>query len=145
MNGAVTEAARRFPGAIRSLHPTHAVTAIGSDAESLVEDDLNRGALGRDCALDNLIKKGGYVFLLGVGHTSSSAIHIGEDYACADRHGAISPENPKVVILNHPEHGKMEITLTREDGLHGALDRMEEVLRGRGRIVEGTIGRARCS
>ena len=144
LNGAVTEAARRFPGAVRSLHPTHAVTAIGPDAESLVEDDLNRGALGRDCALDRLIRKGGYVFLLGVDHTSNSAIHIGEDYAGADRHGMFSPENPKVVVLNHPEHGEMEVTLTEMMGSTVAFKRMEEVLRGRGRIVDGRIGKANC-
>ena len=138
LNGAVREAARRFPGAVRSLHPTHAVTAIGPDAESLVEDDLNRGAL------DRLIKRWGYIFLLGVSHSSNSAIHIGEDYAGADRHGMFSPENPKVVILNHPEHGEMEITLTEMMGSTVALKRMEQVLRGRGRIVDGTIGKANC-
>lgn len=144
LNGAVTEAARQFPGAVRSLHPTHAVTAIGPDADSLVEDDLNRGALGRGCALDRLIRKGGYVFLLGVDHTSNSAIHIGEDYAGADRHGMFSPENPKVVVLNHPEHGEMKITLTEMMGSTVAFKRMEEVLRGRRQIVDGTIGKAEC-
>ena len=62
LNGAITEAARSLPGAIRSLHPTHAVTVVGPDAEDLVEDDLDRGALGRDSALDRLIKKGGMSF-----------------------------------------------------------------------------------
>ena len=144
LNGAVTEAARRFPGAVRSLHPTHAVTAIGPDAESLVEDDLKRGALGKDCALDRLIKKGGYIFLLGVSHSSNSSIHIGEDYAGADRHGRFSPEEPEVVVLNHPEHGEMDITLTEMMGHTVAFGRIEEVLRARGQIVDGTIGKARC-
>ena len=144
LNGAVTEAARRFPGAVRSLHPTHAVTAIGPDAESLVEDDLERGALGRDCALDRLIKKGGYIFLLGVSQSSNSSIHIGEDYAGADRHGRFSPETPGVVVLNHPEHGEMEIRLTEMMGHTPAFDRMEEALRARGQIVDGTIGEAKC-
>ncbi len=144
LNGAVTEAARHYPGAVRSLHPTHAVTAIGPDAQSLVEDDLNRGALGKDCALDRLIRKGGYIFLLGVDHTSNSSIHIGEDYAGADRHGRFSPEKPEVVVLNHPEHGEMDITLTEMMGHTVAFARIEEVLRARGRIVDGTIGKARC-
>ncbi len=144
LNGAVTEAARRFPGAVRSLHPTHAVTAIGPDAGSLVEADLNRGALGKGCALDRLLKKGGYIFLLGVDHTSNSSIHIGEDYAGADRHGRFSPEKPEVVVLNHPEHGEMDITLTEMMGHTPAFARIEEVLRARGRIVDGTIGEAKC-
>jgi aminoglycoside 3-N-acetyltransferase len=46
-NGAITEAARAHPRALRSWHPTHAVTAIGPAAAELVRDDLERGALGR--------------------------------------------------------------------------------------------------
>ncbi len=143
-NGAITEAARHFPKAVRSLHPTHAVTAIGPDAGDLVKDDLERGALGKDCALDRLICRGGLVFLLGVGHEANSAIHIGEDYAGDDRRRKISPENPKVVILNHPERGEMEVTLTEMMGHTVAFDRMDEVLRSGGQVVDGEIGQARC-
>ena len=56
-----------------------------------------------------------------------------------------SPEKPKVVVLNHPEHGEMEITLTEMMGHTPAFERMEEVLRARGaggQIVDGTIGKA---
>ncbi len=77
-------------------------------------------------------------------HSSNSSIHIGEDYAGADRHGRFSPEKPEVVVLNHPEHGEMEITLTEMMGHTVAFDRIEEVLRGRGQIVDGTIGEAKC-
>ena len=143
LNGAITEAARALPGAVRSLHPTHAATAIGPDAESLFADDENRGALGRDCALDRLMKKGGYVFLLGVDHKANSTIHIGEDYAGDNRHAAISPEKPKVVMVNHPERGEEEVTLTEMMGSTIAFDRMEEVLRAKGQLVEGTIGEAK--
>ncbi len=144
LNGAITEAARARLEAVRSFHPTHALTAIGPDADELLKDDLERGALGRDCGLDRLIKKGGYVFLLGVDHKSNSSIHIGEDYAGDDRHKAISPENPKVVVFNHPDTGEEEITLTEMMGSTVAFDRMEEVLRERGQLVEGKIGEAPC-
>jgi aminoglycoside 3-N-acetyltransferase len=143
LNGAITEAARHVPGAVRSLHPTHAATAIGPDAERLV-DDGDRGALGRDCALDRLCKKGGYVLLLGVDHKSNSTIHIGEDYAGDDRQKAISPENPKVVILNHPEKGEVEVTLTEMMGGTVAFERMEDALRERGQLLEGKVGEATC-
>ena len=144
LNGAITEAARARLEAVRSFHPTHALTAIGPDAHELLKDDLERGALGRDCGLDRLIKKGGYVFLLGVDHKSNSSIHIGEDYAGDDRHKAISPENPKVVMFNHPDTGEEEITLTEMMGSTLAFDRMEEILRARSQIVDGTIGEADC-
>lgn len=144
-NGAITEAARRFPGAVRSLHPTHAVTVIGPDAEALVRDDLERGALGKDCAVDRLARRGGWVLLLGVDHQANSTIHIGEDYAGdPDRHKHWSPENPKRVILNHPEHGEIEVLLTSMMGSTVAFDRMDEALRARGQVTDGRIGEAKC-
>ena len=77
-------------------------------------------------------------------HKSNSAIHIGEDYAGADRHKSISPDNPKVVVLNHPERGEVKVTLTEMMEGTIAFDRMEEVLRERGQLVEGKIGEAKC-
>jgi len=144
-NGAITEAARARPEAVRSLHPTHAVTAIGPEAEELVGDDLERGALGRDCALDKLAQRGGCVFLLGVDHIVNSTIHIGEDYGGDNRQrGSFTPENPKIVILNHPERGEIEIPLTEMMGSTVAFERMEDELRSRGQLSEGRIGAASC-
>ena len=58
LNGAITEAARTHPSAVRSWHPTHAVTAIGPNAEALVRDDMEHGALGKGSALDKHAKAG---------------------------------------------------------------------------------------
>src|SRR5690242_7932293 len=38
LTGAITEAFRQTPGAIRSLHPTHSVAAIGPLAKELCKD-----------------------------------------------------------------------------------------------------------
>ncbi|NKB67468.1 MAG: hypothetical protein GKR89_10435 [Candidatus Latescibacteria bacterium] len=144
-NGAITEAARAWEGAVRSLHPTHAVTAIGPAGQELVADDLQRGALGRDCALDRLAQMGGWVLLLGVDHQVNSTIHVGEDYAGdPDRHKRWSPDNPKRVVLNHPEQGEMEVLLTSMMGSTVAFGRMEETLRQRGQIRDGQLGAAPC-
>ena len=48
-NGAICEAARAHPSAVRSWHPTHATTAIGPAAVELVRDDLERGPLVHSC------------------------------------------------------------------------------------------------
>ena len=144
-NGAISEAARHFPDAVRSLHPTHAVTAIGPEAHELVEDDLERGPLGTDSALDRLATRGGSVFLLGVDHQVNSTIHVGEDYAGdPDRLKQWNPENPKRVILNHPEHGEIEVLIRSMMGSTVAFAKMEEVLRTRGQIIDGHIGKAKC-
>ena len=144
-NGAITEAARHYPGARRSLHPTHAVTVIGPEADALIRDDLERGPLGRDCALDRLAKKGGWILLLGVSHQVNSTIHVGEDYAGdPDRHKRWNPDNPKRVILNHPETGETEVLITSMMGGTVAFEKMEGALRARGQIADGRIGAARC-
>lgn len=144
-NGAITEAARLRPGARRSLHPTHAVTVIGPDAEELLADDLECGALGKGCALDRLAKKGGRILLLGVSHKANSVIHVGEDHAGdPDRTKRWSPENPKRVILKHPDRGEEEVLLTSMMGSTVAFERMEGELRARGKLEEGRIGEAAC-
>lgn len=144
-NGAITEAARLRRGARRSLHPTHAVTVIGPDAEELLADDLKCGALGKGCALDRLAKKGGRILLLGVNHLANSVIHVGEDYAGdPDRTKRWSPENPKRVILKHPKRGEEEVLLTSMMGSTVSFERMEGELRKRGQLVEGRIGEAVC-
>ncbi|MCZ6678816.1 MAG: AAC(3) family N-acetyltransferase [Candidatus Poribacteria bacterium] len=144
-NGAITEAVRRHSRAIRSLHPTHAVTVIGPEATNLVCDDLQRGPLGVDCALDRLAQRGGWILLLGVDHQTNSTIHLGEAYAGdPDRHSKWSPGNPKQVILNHPDHGEMEVLITSMMGSTVAFERMENALRERDQIIDGRIGNATC-
>ena len=139
------EAVRKRPEAVRSFHPTHAVAVIGPDAESLVEGDVECGALGRDCALDRLRKGGGYVFLLGVSQEYNSTIHIGEDYGGDNRTlGIFNPENPKIVILNHPEQGEIEVPLSEMMGNTVAFVRMYDELQKRGQLIEGHIGKAPC-
>ena len=145
MNGAITEAVRKRPEALRSFHPTHAVAVIGPDAEHVLRDDVKRGALGRDCAMDKLHKGGGWVLLLGVSQEYNSTIHIGEDYGGDNRTlGIFNPENPKIVILNHPEQGEIELALTEMMGNTVAFVRMYDELQKRGQLIEGHIGKAPC-
>lgn len=81
LTGAIPEAARRRPNALRSLHPSHSVTVIGPDAEALTRDHLRCRAFGVGSPLDRLAQAGGKVLLLGVGHTSNSLIHVAEEHA----------------------------------------------------------------
>ena len=143
--GAITEAARLHPRAIRSYHPTHAVAVIGPNAADLVAGDEYARALGTGCALHQMIEAGGKVFLLGVGHGSSSAIHIGEDFAGdPERHKRFTPENPGRVTLNHPEKGETEIELTSMMGHTRAFGELEGLMRSRGQVTDGRIGEAEC-
>jgi aminoglycoside 3-N-acetyltransferase len=81
LTGAVPEASRRFPNAIRSLHPTHSFVAIGRDAEGLTADHLATRALGVGSPIDRLARRDGKVLLIGVDQTANTTIHLGEEYA----------------------------------------------------------------
>jgi aminoglycoside 3-N-acetyltransferase len=143
--GAITEAVRLHPRAVRSYHPTHAVAVIGPNAADLVAGDEYARALGTGCALHRMIEAGGKVFLLGVSQGSNSAIHIGEDFAGdPDRHKRFTPENPGRVTLNHPEKGEIEVELTSMMGHTRAFDELEGLMRSRGKIADGRIGEAVC-
>ncbi|MFA5864384.1 MAG: AAC(3) family N-acetyltransferase [Phycisphaerae bacterium] len=79
--GIITEIGRKWPGAMRSAHPTHSVAVIGPGAESLTRDHLNHRALGIGSPIDLLAQNKGKVLLIGVGHNTNSTIHVGEEYA----------------------------------------------------------------
>jgi aminoglycoside 3-N-acetyltransferase len=92
MMGAIAEAVRTWPGAIRSAHPQSSLTALGADAARLTADhplDCHLGPsspLGRLAADDRA-----RILLLGVGYEVCTAFHLGEyrwsgndlrDYEC---------------------------------------------------------------
>ena len=77
--GAITEAFRRRPEALRSLSPTHSIAGIGPDAERLLdghERALPFGPNGPDSPLGKLADEGGKIVLLGVTHVSNTIVHI---------------------------------------------------------------------
>jgi len=79
--GIIAETGRKRPDAVRSLHPTHSVAAIGPKADELTRDHLSFRAIGFGSPIDRLVKMGGKVLLIGVANTSNTTIHLGEEYA----------------------------------------------------------------
>ncbi|MEE3235494.1 MAG: AAC(3) family N-acetyltransferase [Candidatus Latescibacterota bacterium] len=78
--GLLPELARRLPGAQRSLHPTHSVTAIGPEADEFVsthhEDIYPCGPLS---PYGKLVEKGGIILGLGVNTDILTQLHSAED------------------------------------------------------------------
>ena len=80
--GAVPEAARRYPGALRSLQPTHSVTAIGARAAWFIEGhEFSETPCGPGSPYDKLCTAGGKILLLGCDHESDTSIHMVEELA----------------------------------------------------------------
>ena len=80
-NGAITEALRKRPDARRSLHPTHAYSAIGPCAEFLTAGHLEVETFDPRSPLGKLAELGGWVLMLGIGMEACTAAHIGETMA----------------------------------------------------------------
>ncbi len=79
--GIVPEAARQYPGARRSIHPTHSVVALGANREVWTSGH-EHGASPCDEASPyfRLMERGGKILLLGgVTHNSNTSMHCIEE------------------------------------------------------------------
>ena len=139
--GIIPETGRKWPGAVRSLHPTHSVAVIGPDAKRLTKDHLACRAVGIGSPIDRLAQMGGKVLLLGVGHVSNSAIHVGEEYAGMpkvswyDKLPMINIRLPDGSIIRHP--------CDTSPSCSAAFGGMEGILRRKGQIRDVRIGRSK--
>lgn len=86
--GRIPETFRQRSGAIRSLHPTHSVAAIGADAQALTADHIdsltpcdNLSPYAKLAQSDN-----GYILLIGVNHQSNTTMHHVEELVGVQYH-----------------------------------------------------------
>lgn len=83
--GVLSELARRQPDAIRSLHPTKSVCAIGPLAEELVSSHhVSPYPYDHDSPFARVIEHGGKAIGLGVRTTNLSLLHCVDDALRAD-------------------------------------------------------------
>nr|CRH04438.1 protein of unknown function, putative aminoglycoside N3'-acetyltransferase-like protein [Candidatus Magnetococcus massalia] len=78
LSGLATEIFRRMPGTVRSLHPTHSVTAWGQHAEYLVEDHHKGATFGLHSPFCRIARLGGLVVGIGTGYESFTLSHVSE-------------------------------------------------------------------
>ncbi|WP_051759964.1 aminoglycoside N(3)-acetyltransferase [Herbidospora cretacea] len=76
--GAVAEAVRLSPGAVRSAHPQTSYAAIGPLAGKLVSGHDAECHHGEDSPLARLYDIGGHVLLMGVGFDRCTVFHLAE-------------------------------------------------------------------
>lgn len=74
--GAISEAFRRWPGVVRSLHPTHAVAAIGPRAEMLTRNhEVATTPCGAETPYARMLDIDGDILFLGVDLAANTAFH----------------------------------------------------------------------
>lgn len=78
--GAVSEALRTYPGAIRSCHPTSPWSGVGKMAERILESNReSRTPCGKGSPFFPLLELDGKILLLGVGANAFTNMHAVED------------------------------------------------------------------
>jgi len=82
ITGRITESFRLRPSAVRSLHPTHSVAAVGPDApEFCGGHELYSTPCSRASPYGRLVARGGQVLMLGVGLDCLTLMHGIEEWA----------------------------------------------------------------
>ena len=98
--GILTELFRRRPGVVRSLHPTHALCALGTDAADFVAGEEHIGTpCGKGGAYYKLWERDAQILLIGVNFTRSTYIHGIEEWDGAE--GSISDKQTDMYVINH--------------------------------------------
>jgi len=76
--GAIPEIFRTFPDVQRSYHPTHSFGIWGRNGRSWSLNHPLDESLSDFSPLGKLYENNGYIFLIGVGHDTSTSLHLAE-------------------------------------------------------------------
>jgi aminoglycoside 3-N-acetyltransferase len=139
--GRIPEALRQRPNAVRSLHPTHSVAAIGARAQALTQGhEFSITPCGPDSPYGRLVQIGGYILLLGVTHSVNTTMHLVEEMVGVPYH-----MQPGLVAAQIKTGDRVQTihTMLHRYGPDRCFERMEPVFRERGIQRDGQIGRAR--
>jgi aminoglycoside 3-N-acetyltransferase len=142
--GLITETLRLREDSVRSWHPRHSVGVLGEKAKQVVSGHLQAGSAGRGSPIDKLAKQGGYVLLLGVGHTVNTAIHTAEVYAELPYLYTVkdSPNFPEQAVVKIPKGEKIKVNLAPYPTCSEGFWKLEPVMRERDEIQYGKVGQA---
>lgn len=94
VNGRLSEALRRRPGAVRSRHPDVSLAALGASAAALTEAHPWDDPHGPGSPLARLVALGGRVLLLGAPRESMTLLHHAEALAQAPGKRFVTYEQP---------------------------------------------------
>jgi len=140
--GLLPETFRKYPGVIRSLHPTHSVGIHGPGAHEIAGSHRNSTHIGRGSPYHQLALNGGWVLHLGTDFNSSSIIHLAEVLAGVPYLDISYPRYEKTLTALAPDGS----TVTAEPREIPADSKMfylvQEEMDRRGLLRKGMIGQA---
>lgn len=83
--GWIAETFRKWPGAMRSIHPVSSMTALGPHTMRIMERHEIAYSLGDASPMGKIYELDGRVLLIGVGHDRNSSLHLAETRASHGR------------------------------------------------------------
>lgn len=141
-NGAIPDAMWRRREAVRSLHATHPVAAIGPRAEEYCRGHLEVGIWAQDSPIGRLIHGGGYVLALGVTHDSSTAYHVAEDSVPCTCNAAFA--NKDYVVMPDGQVRQVKGLAFRSGACPVSTRKLDETFDRRKLQRRGKVGQAEC-
>ncbi len=111
--GLIPETARQRSDAVRSIHPTHSVVALGANREQWTTGhELGHSPCDEASPYFRLMEQGGKILLLGgVDHDSNTSLHCIEELAAVPYHlqagvteGTVRLPNGEVVVVRNRLH-----------------------------------------
>jgi len=137
--GAIADSFRRRPEAVRSLHPTHSVAAIGRGAAELIADhEKAPTAYAEGTPYYKLARSGGKVLLMGVDQDRNTTLHAAEALT-----GAAYLKDITSAYIDD-EGREVVIPIAAMAGPHRDFIGLDRLFRERGIMRTGRIGNAVC-
>ncbi|MCX7918463.1 MAG: AAC(3) family N-acetyltransferase [bacterium] len=143
--GLISDTLWRRPDAHRSLHPTHSVAAIGFFAREMVKGHDKTTPLGIGSPYHKLSQIGGLVMLLGVGPDQNFLLYTAEKLAGVPYlHISYSDDKNGTEIARVKSGDEIiEVPISEVPGCNAGFVKAESLLRERGIVEEGMVGKAK--
>lgn len=152
--GKVTEVLRLRPDAVRSLHPTHSVAAVGRHKRFLTEAHAtSEYPYGLTSPFYRLVEVDGKIVCLGVSIAFVSFYHVLEDITPAFPFPVYFDEPARLLVRGDDAAVRTVVTKVHDPEVHKhrieknphVLARVEASLRAAGVLVTGAVGHAPAS
>lgn len=147
--GAISNIVMGMPGALRSVHPTHSVVALGKRAVHYAHGhERDSTPFGENSPYRKLTTGGGKILMFGVGLNSVTNFHVYEDLLGAALPFAVYAEKKYAVTCVKQDGGKVEVITPCHDGSLSArreCERAREFLLADGVIHSIPLGESELS
>jgi len=141
--GKIPEASLRFPGAIRSLHPTHSVSAIGRLAQWFTEGhERCRTPCGWGSPYDKLAAIGGRILLIGVDQSVNTSFHHAEEVAGVPY--VCQPDPSEAIVVKDGHELRLSGIRLHLYGPERDYQALEPEMLRLGILTVGHLGKAAC-